>query len=177
MMKRILIALACLTAWQAHAYTGFGICNFGKETVDKIICYGPTVLKATTILGDVKIAGSFKAFDVIMGPLTVAGAASVQNSTIKGDANITGDFQGSKVTIDRDLMVIGNRASLEHSNVKGAISITSTAAKPQLVLTCGTTVKGSVVFTRQEGVIQITDDSLIEGGVKNGQMEFIKKAC
>ena len=69
----ILVAAAsALLTSSVYAYTGFGICNFGKQTVSDIICYGPVILKDTAVTGAMKVAGFVKASGVTAGAMTVA---------------------------------------------------------------------------------------------------------
>jgi hypothetical protein len=169
--------IAVLMTAEASAYTGFGICNFGKETVSSVICYGPAVLKDTIVSGDVKVTGPLKAFNVTIGSMDITGTADIQNSTVKGPTIVTGYLTATKVDFQKGLTVTGNEVLLSGSTVKGPITITSQPDKPYLKVQCGASITGDVTFVGTEGVIQITDDSGLAGKIKNGQMEFVKKSC
>ena len=179
-MKKLLSCcaiIAMLIASTASAYTGFGICNFGKENVSSIICYGPAVLKETTVSGDVKVTGPFKAFHVTMGAMDITGAAEIENSTVKGTTAVRGYLAATKVDFQHGLTVTGNNVVLIGSTVEGPITITAQPDKPYLKIQCGSNVVGDVTFVGSAGVIQITDDSGLKGKIKNGQMEFVKQTC
>lgn len=160
-----------------HAYEAYGICNYGKETVETVICTGPTVLKDTTVSGDVKVVGPLTAINVSAGSLTITGDVDLQNSTIKGSAMITGALNADTVQFKKDLQVAASAITLSHTRVAGSMTVSSSTENPYLKMECGTVIKGSLTFIGKAGVIQITDDSAVTGKIKNGSMEFVKKTC
>ncbi len=178
-MKAVIcLVITCLFGFtNAYAYTGFDICNFGNEKVDTIICYGPAVLKDTTIAGDVKVAGPLKANNISAGAMHIAGSATVQQSKVLGPADISGPLYAEKVTFEKGLNVSANSVTLHGTRVKGSMVITSQATKPYLKMECGSIITGGVTFDGMEGVIQVTDDSMVQGKIVNGTLEFIRKKC
>jgi len=178
-VKKIIFFLMATMAGtlSAHAYTGFGICNYGKEIVPAVICYGPAVLKGTTVVGGMKVAGPLKAINVMSGPIAVTGSADLQNSKIKGPATITGSLKATGVSFQQGLVITTDDILLTHSTVIGSVTVNSQTKKPYLKMECGSTISGSVTFGGMAGVIQITDDSIVQGKVINGSMEFVKKKC
>lgn len=173
---RVLISLLMLLSVEAFAYTGFGVCNLGNEKVDNVICYGPTVLKQTEVTGDVKIAGSLNADQVKLQKLVVSGQVDLKNSTVAGEAEIEGQLY-AVASHFQQLTIRADSISLKNVSIDSALTVNSTVNKPLVKLWCGSNIKGSVVFEGATGTIQITDDSVIEGKIVNGQMEFIKQAC
>lgn len=161
----------------ASAYTGFDVCNFGKQQVDKVICYGPAVLKDTTIAGDVKVAGPLQATNISAGTMHIAGSATLSGSKVTGTAEVTGSLYAEKVAFGSDVNVSANDVTLHATTIKGSMIISSQATKPYLKMECGSVVAGNVTFDGMEGVIQVTDDSIVQGKVINGTMEFIRKKC
>jgi hypothetical protein len=179
MMKKGLYAMfatLCMVS-TVHAYTGFGICNFGTESVPAVICYGPAVLKGTTVAGDLKVAGPLTAENVSAGSLTITGAIDMQNSKVTGAVEVTGNLNANNVDFGKDLHLTSDNVVLHHARVKGSVLINSSSGTPYLVMECGTVIKGDVKFIGKAGIVQITDDSIMQGKLKNGSMEFIKKTC
>lgn len=179
MMKKGLCAVFSIffLVPQSQAYTGFGICNFGKETVPTVVCYGPTVLKDTTVSGDMKVAGPLTAENISAISVTVTGSADITNSTIKGPVTVTGSLNADNVTFQQDLTLNAEQVHFNHVKIKGSVLISSGDKTPYLVMECGTSIKGTLTFQGKAGVIQITDDSIAQGKVTNGAMIFIKKKC
>lgn len=177
-MKRIvLITIVIAGLANAYAYTGFDVCNFGNEKVTSVICYGPAVLKDTTVTGDVKVAGPLKASNISAGTMHIAGSATVQGSKILGSADVAGKLYAEKVTFEKGLNVSANAITLRSSIVKGPVVVSSQATKPYLKMECGSVVTGSVTFEGMEGIIQVTDDSMVQGKIINGTLEFVRKKC
>jgi hypothetical protein len=160
----------------ALAYNAYGVCNYGKEILPSVICYGPAILKGTVVMSGIKVAGPLKAVDVMADSLVITGNADLRNTKIKGPTSITGSLQANNVEFQHGLIVSSDSVILNHSKVNGDLSINSQANKPRLIL-CGTLISGAVTFYGMPGLIQITDDSTVQGKVINGSMEFIKKKC
>lgn len=178
-MKKIASAIAILlfVINPLYAYTGFGICNFGKEKVDNVVCYGPTVLKETQITGDVKVAGPLRASNVTMSGLDIKGMVKLQHSMVKGNADIAGYLEANDVTFEQGIHAMTREIMLNNSLVKGPVVIESKDEKPYLKMQCGTRITNTVTFVGQPGIIQITDDSIVQGKIANGTMEFVKVKC
>ena len=175
--RQVGILIAALTLHAAHAYVGFGVCNFGDQTVDSVVCYGPAVLKKTTITGDLKVAGALDAQHITVQGMDVAGAAKISDSDVAGPVSIAGNLTSTQVNFQKDLDVSGDNISLSHTNIKGSMTVHSKDNSPYVVMQCGTVIRGTVVFADKAGVIQITGDSIVVGKIKNGSMEFIKASC
>jgi len=180
-MNRFMYALLCcllgLMNGYAYAYTGFDICNYGNEKVAVVICYGPAVLKDTTVEGDLKVAGPLKASNISAGAMHVAGSANMLGSKVTGPAEVSGPLYAEKVTFEKDLNVSANTVTLHATMVKGSMVISSQATKPYLKMECGSVISGTVTFDGMEGIVQVTDDSMVQGKIINGTMEFIRKKC
>lgn len=175
-----LLSLVCATlllASTANAYVGFGVCNFGKEVVPSVVCYGPAVLKQTTIQGDMKIAGSLSAENITVGAMTVSGDTDIANSTVNGASDITGALHSDHTNFGKGINIQGEDVLLNHSVIKGSMTISSSNNTPYLKIQCSSAITGTVVFDGKPGVIQITGDSAVQGKVTNGAMEFVKKSC
>lgn len=175
-MKQLIWGLLLLVS-TANAYVGFGVCNFGKETVSSVVCYGPAVLKETTIQGEMKIAGSLSADQVTVMGMTVTGAVAITNSTVKGPVDIIGALHSGRTNFYKDIKVKTSDMMLDHSVVRGSVIISSSTNTPYLRLQCSSAITGTVTFDGKPGVIQITGDSAVQGKVTNGAMEFVKKKC
>jgi len=172
----IAVVAMCVTS-SAGAYTGFGVCNFGKQTVSDVICYGPVILKDTTISGDMKVAGSVKAAGVTIGSMTVAGSVTMESSRVNGVVNIVGSLNTNGVEFVKDLMITSSMVTLTNTKLDGSIKITSEQVKPTLVMQCGTVITGNVTFDSKAGLVQMTDDSSVQGKIVNGTQEFLQKKC
>lgn len=161
----------------ANAYQGFGVCNYGKQKIDNVVCYGPTVMKATTVTGDVKVTGSLQAENLTARNLLIQGSIDLKNSLIKGSTNATGYLHADHVEFKRGVAVTSNDIFLNTVKVNGMVTVTSQDKSPYLQLQCGSTITGAVLFDGKAGVVQITGDSLVQGKVINGSMEFVKRDC
>ena len=177
-MKKIigsLLTFFILT--NAHAYTGYNICNYGKQTVATVSCDGPTVLIDTTVMGDVTVLGTFKATNVSMGLLNITGDTDLDSCKITGAANVIGSLNATKTTFRKGLVATTDHILLHHTTVRGTLIINSPNTNPTLTMECGSSVSGTVTFVGKAGIIHITDDSIVQGKITNGSMIFDKKAC
>jgi hypothetical protein len=156
---------------------GFGICTYGKETVPSIICYGPAVLRETTITGDLKVAGPLKASKITVGAMTIAGSVDIQDAKVKGPVDVKGYFSAKNVDFLKDLNIEANEILLNHVKEHGSMTIHSVATKAYLKMRCDTTIAGSVKFDGEEGVVQVTNDSIVQGKIINGTLEFVEENC
>jgi hypothetical protein len=175
-----LLGIAFLTlvaASSANAYTGFGMCNFGRETISNIVCYGPVILKDTTVSGNMKVAGSLKADNATIGSITVDGTVSIESSRVKGSTNIVGTLSASGVEFMKDVSIVSDTVTLNNSKLDGSLKVTSEQTKPKLVLECGTIIAGNVTFDSKSGVVSMTGDAAVQGKIINGSQEFIQKKC
>lgn len=172
----VLAAILASTS-PAYAYVGFGICNFGAETVASVLCYGPTILNATTVTSNVKVSGPLSANKSSTGSVTIRGRVNLKDSTIKGKVDIKGNLSAHRVKFENDIFISSNQTLISNSTVNGSIVINSKDSKSYLILQCGTKVAGSITFNGDKGWIQISDDSVIKGQVINATIEFIKRQC
>lgn len=176
-MKLVYGLITLLFATPLYAYTGFDVCNFGQEELDSVICYRPAVLKQTIVKGGIKVTGSLKADDITAQDLLIEGNVDIQNSRITGQVKVTGDFYANNVEFKKGVAVTGTDIVLNHSNVEGLMTITSTIKPPYVQVQCGSVIAGSVLFSDKAGVVQITGDALVQGKVVNGSLEFVKRKC
>lgn len=176
-MKLLLCIMLFCSIPAAQAYTGFGVCNYGKQTIPSVVCYGPTVLKQTTVNGDINISGSLTAENISARSLMIEGDVELKNSQITGTVNITGSLDAEYVQFSQGVAVEADTVILNHSKVNGLMTITSNDKNPYLQLQCGSVITGSVLFDGKAGVVQITGDSLVQGKVVNGSQEFVKRDC
>lgn len=161
----------------AYAYTGFGICNYGKETLPEVVCYGPAVLKETTVTGDLKVAGPLKAYHVVAGELEVTGTTEMEDSKINGEATVVGAFNVTKTNFDHGLTITGQEILFDHSTVTGDLRVISDNEKPIVELNCNSWVTGSIIFEGVPGTVKITNDSIVKGKLQNGEFEFVNQSC
>lgn len=176
-MKSLLLCLSLLSVTAAFAYQEFGVCNYGKQTLDTVVCYGPTVMKSTTVTGDIKVTGSLQASDVNAINLLIQGATDLKNSIVRGSSVITGSFHADHVEFKRGISVTGNDLVLSSTKVNGMVTVTSPDKSPYVQVQCGSTITGSILFDGKAGTVQITGDSLVQGKVLNGALEFVKRDC
>lgn len=173
----IALILAALISGAAYAYSGFDVCVFGKETLPSVICYGPTVMKQTIVTGNIRVAGSLQADNVSANNLMIDGPLNIKNSYIKGSVNVTGNFFADHVEFKQGLAIAADDIVLSNSKVNGLMTITSKENNPYLQVQCQSLITGSVLFDGKAGVVQVTGDSLVQGKVVNGSLEFVKRAC
>jgi hypothetical protein len=177
-MKKIIFSIITLTFLNsAHAYTGFGVCNYGKETVDSVICYGPTVLVQTTVTGNIKVTGSLQAENISVKNLVIEGSVDIKNSEVKGTVNIAGALMSDHVEYKKGVAVTSDKITLNNTRVNGLMTVTSKQNSPYLQVQCNSVITGAVLFDGKAGVVQITGDSLVQGKVVNGSLEFVKRTC
>lgn len=178
-MKWIIVKgmfLACMVT-NGYAYKGFDICNFGVETVSSVVCYGPAVLKGTTVSGDLKVTGPFTAEKITVSALNITGAADIIDSKVSDTVEVTGSLSAKGVEFAKGLTLTSDYIMLHKVKIRGSVTVNSSSNTPYMTMECGTTIRGDVTFTGKAGVIQITDDSVVQGKVNNGAMVFIKAKC
>jgi hypothetical protein len=154
-----------------------GVCVFGNETVDSVVCYGPTVMKQTIVKGDVKVVGTLRAENISARNIQVQGNAELRNSLISQSAKVVGSLSANNVEFKQGVAVESDSVSLNQTKVNGMVTITSPANTPYFQVQCNSVVTGAVLFDGKAGVIQITGDSLVQGRVSNGAMERVKRDC
>lgn len=175
MKKAIAIGMLLLGATETYAYKGFDICNFGVETVPAIVCYGPAVLKGTTVAGDLKVTGPLTAEKVTVGALSITGATDLIDTKVTGTVEITGNLTATNVEFSQGLTLTADKVLLHKVKVRGPVNITSSSS-PNLTMEC-TSIRGDVTFNGKAGIVQITDDSVVTGKVNNGSMIFLRSKC
>lgn len=177
-MKR-LAGMVCLyiVSMSVYAESGFGICDFGNVTLPSIVCSGPGFLKNTIVKGDIRIAGNMEAHDIQAAAVSVTGSLTIDRSKIGGQVDVAGNLEASQTEFAKSIIVSGTTVVLNHSRVFGEVKINSTVTKPTLRLVCGSVIAGTVNFGNLEGVVQVTGDSMVQGKVINGTLEFIKESC
>lgn len=172
-----LLAALFFISENALAYTGFDICNHGKEEVPSVICQGPSVLKDTIVKGNINVVGPLTAVNVTAASVEIVGNTDLQNTKIGGDVSITGNLKANNVVFEKNVTIVANTIFLHGTRVKGAMTISSTSANPELTMECGSVILGTLTFAGKAGVIKITDDSVVKGKITNGSMIFVKQAC
>lgn len=173
-MTRYLLIMLGFISNPLFAYTGFGICNHGNETLASVICDGPSVFKQTTVKGDMKISGTLQAEGVTAGSLTVLGDTQISNSQVKGRTNIVGSLKANNVRFEKGLNVESDKIFLSQSEVKGSLIITSKDKTPYIELQCGSVIKGNILFDGKAGVIKVTVNSASQGKIQNGSSVFVE---
>jgi cytoskeletal protein CcmA (bactofilin family) len=159
------------------AYSGFGVCNHGKETLPSVICDGPAVLKQTTITGNMNVTGKLYAEGLSVSSMTVLGDAELSDSEVNGEVKIVGNLKANQVNFKKGVAVESDKILLNHSVVNGTLIITSAQATPYVQLQCSSAVKGAVFFDGKAGIVQVTGDSAVQGKIINGSTEFVKRSC
>jgi hypothetical protein len=158
-------------------YEGYNICNFGKQSIPSIVCQGPTVMKETKVSGNVNVVGTLNAISVQMGALNVTGRAELYDAEVNGQATVSGSLKATNADFKQNLTVTGDQIVLNHVKIKGSVSVYTKDHTPHISMVCGTVVSQAVEFYGKAGIIEITDDSVIQGKIKNGSMIFIKQKC
>jgi cytoskeletal protein CcmA (bactofilin family) len=177
-MKNLTVSAAIfMLVNTAFAYTGYNICNYGNQTIDSVICNSPTVMKDTTVRGDIKVTGSLSAKNINAQNVEVEGNTDISDSKIMGNVQIKGSFSANNVQFQKGVAVESESIMLNHSTVNGLMTITSDQNTPYLQMQCSSVISGSVLFSGKAGIVQITGESLIKGKVVNGSMEFVKRSC
>ena len=156
---------------------GFDVCNHGSETVDSVVCYEPTVLIDTTIKNAIKVAGSLTAKNITANDISVKGPVAIHSSKVNGATDVIGSFEANETTFNKGITIESDKISLVKSIVKGSVVISSATTKPILKISCNTTVTGSVLFDGKPGIIEVSEDSIVQGKVVNGSMDFVKVTC
>lgn len=169
--------LVLFSSNMSFAYTGFAVCNYGKQTVDSVICFKPTVMKGTIVKGDIKVTGTLTAENISARNLMVEGNANLSHFFVGGITNVTGNFTADTGEFKNGIAIVGSDITLKDSKVNGMVTITSKDNQPYLRVICGSVITGAVLFDGKAGIVQITGDSLVQGKVVNGAMEFIKEDC
>lgn len=172
-----LLVLAMFTFNPAFAYSGYGLCNYGKETIASVICYGPTVMKGTTVTGDIKVTGSLQAETISAQALVIEGAATISDAQIDGYVNVTGEFSADHVKFKKGVAITSYDITFNHSTVGGLVTITSPDKTPYVQVQCSSVITGAILFDGKAGVVQLTGDSIVKGKVINGSMEFVERTC
>ncbi len=170
------LSLAFVTS-NAFANDHFGVCYYGNQTVDHIVCTGPTVVNEVTVKTNMNVAGSLRANKCTVGTLTINGSVTMNDSTIKGATTIVGELNATGVKFNDNVSITAKQARLNHVTINGSITMISTDPKPVLLVQCGTLITGSVIFKGTKGWVQMSNDALVQGKVENATIEFVSRQC
>lgn len=176
-MKRFLLALLLTHSISVFAYSGFGVCNHGKETLANVTCDGPSVLKQTMVNGNIEIAGTLHAEGISASAITVLGGAELANANINGQAKIVGALNADNTVFKKGVAVESDQIILNHTVINGNLIVTSKDKTPYVQLQCSSVIKGFILFDGKAGILQVTGDSLAQGKIQNGSTEFVKRSC
>jgi cytoskeletal protein CcmA (bactofilin family) len=178
-MRHFLLAsFAVFLITPVYAITGLEVCNYGKEQVSSVVCNGPTIMKQTSVNGDINVTGSLQADMIFVKSVIVKGSTQLSDSQVSGSVNITGDLSADNVTFKQGIAVQSDNIILNRTKVNGLVTITSPDKIPYLQIQCGSEVTGSVLFDGKPGVVQITaDDSVVRGKIINGSTMYVNKKC
>lgn len=175
---RVIFFIGLICAYTCvSANDHFGVCYYGNQTVDHIVCTGPTVVSEVTVKSGMNVSGSLHASKMTAGSLTINGAATISEATIKGMTTMVGELTATRTTFNNNLTITANHARLDKVTVNGTLTLISSDAKPVLVLQCGTLITGSVIFKGTKGWVQMSNDTQVQGKVENATIEFVGKEC
>lgn len=176
MIKRY-VAILSLFVINSCAADDFGICNYGKQNMAAVICFGPAILDETIVRGNIKVVGPLTARGVQAKSMQVTGSAEVHNTQIASDVEVTGYLQSYGSHFYTSLIIEGDKLLLDHTIIGGGVTMTSNVNKPIITLQCSSSITGDVTFGGVAGVLQVSDDSAMQGKVHNGVLEFIRPKC
>lgn len=176
-MKKQYVAILGLLVINTCAADDFGICNYGKQNLPAVICFGPAILNNTSVRGNIKVVGPLTARGVQAKSLQVTGSAEVHDTQIAAAVEITGYLQSYGSHFYTTLTVEGDQLFLDHTIIGGDVTMTSNVNKPIITLQCNSSITGNVTFGGVAGVLQVSDDSAMQGKVNNGTLEFIRPKC
>ena len=77
----------------------------------------------------------------------------------------------------KDISVTSDSVTLANTKLDGSIKVTYQQSKPTVLVECGTIVSGNIIFAGKPGVVQMTNDSSLQGKIVNGTQEFLQKKC
>lgn len=173
----ILVMLNMIALPAISAQKDTGVCVYGNETLDSVVCYGPTVMKQTIVKGDIKVVGTLRAENISARKLQVEGAVEIRNSVISQSTIVAGSLTADTVEFKQGVAIESDSIMLTNSKVNGMITVTSPVKTPYLQVLCGSVVTGAVLFDGKAGVIQTTGDSLVQGNVSNGSRMRVEQKC
>src|SRR5947207_3072117 len=142
----LLVSVAVLGVNTSYAQDAFSSCSHGKENLASVICYGPAVLKETTVRGNIKVVGPLTARKVIAHSLQVTGTADLQDMQVAEAVEITGYLQAYDSHFYKGLTIQADNALLNHTIVGGDVEMNSSATKPYFRVQCGSSVNGNITF-------------------------------
>jgi len=125
------------------------------------------------------ITGPFEASDVISKYLNVVGPVAVSNLTVEKEAHIVGPLKAKKSHF-HDLTITAHEIALTDTEVEGNIVVKKSGhwlrlpkgeKKQVLRLKGKTTVKGTITFESEKGVIEQGPDVKIKGKVTGATVE------
>ncbi len=174
-MKKWIMLLGMIAS--AHASTQFEACHYDKQEMSAVVCYGPAELNGTVVKGDVKVVGALTANDISAGSITVSGSAELKNVHVNGAVNIEGFLHAHNTEFNQSISIAAADVILNHSTVRGAITINEAKDRPTVQIQCGSIIAGSISFVGLAGTVQVAGDSIVQGNVNNGTIEFVDREC
>jgi hypothetical protein len=148
-----------------------------KSTIGAMDIAGVAEMHNSIVKGKATIAGMLNADQSTFKDIRVAGAATFNKSTIKGNAEIAGSLSAVNSRFEKNVSVDSKKMQLKSSEVKGDVLVKSKQKKPEVILTCGSHIGGSITFNDNAGVVKIANGSNVIGKINNGTMEVVKKSC
>jgi|SRR5579859_7253753 len=115
------------------------------------------------------VSGALHAKKVTFADLTVSGAGHLRQCTVKGQSSIQGSLYALKTDFENRIVISGT-ATFDECTTHNIFVTKSYAHQPEIHLTHGTIVNGSVSFEDSEGIVYTQGHSQVKGEVKGGKI-------
>lgn len=115
----IIAAIAALASTAVSAETGG--CNYGRETIQSLTCYGPANLNGTTVTGKALVFGPFSATQATIGSLQAMGPTTLTSSSVQGGVVVEGPFNATDSKLGK-LEIMGP-STFNSSTVHGTMDV------------------------------------------------------
>ncbi len=170
-MKNLLSRLAILAVALpliASAQPMVSSCQYGNQTVNDVLCYGPADLEGTNVTGNVTVFGPLIIHNATINNLTVMGELKSADSTIKGPVSVYGPIFSNASTFEKDVFSATNYMQMNGSKINGNVTIKSSSQQGVLDMSNASSISGNVDFSEQSGVAELDSSSHIAGNIING---------
>lgn len=155
-----------------HAQVIHGSCQMKNTSVNELVCFGPTQLTNVTVKGPLSVFGPLELIKTtVNGSVDVKGLLSCKQSVVKGPIIVEGPITAVTTVFHSNVTSYANEIILNQTEVKGSLSIESKEKKPILQLINHTIIRGNITFSKQAGVVNLTEESQVLGTLVNGTQE------
>lgn len=152
--------------------SALGANSFGVETLDSLNTTGLVKLNHTVVNDRLSVNGSLIAQGATIGSIEVMGEANLTDTVIQNGGTILGYLQAHHVTIEKPLIINGQKAVFSSCKLNEIIVHMMEAFKGKQIIELRqkTLVDGPITFESGKGEVYLYPGSQVLGPISGGKI-------